>query len=270
MWIAFLFFSIASAQPNPAFECLKQFVDTYDASSGYSAKIKKTEYEFGDPLTENIEVTEKNKTEVAVKFLDTGSSGIRNNGMSVTYKGGDNVQIALGHSHGLGFILNGLADALTSKTKSLTDPIVLQTEIFTINRAGFGYFARTLKNKLDPMRTGKMGRLKKTGEGCQISFQHDGSQPQTVLLKKTDSVFPLEDQFGTLAYVIYKENEDKFKNYEAFFHRKEDVNLKIEPNFTDWKMTLDENHLPKVIDLLYAGKSIGHYEFYDVHLEAGK
>lgn len=270
MWIAFLFFSTAAAQSNPAHECLKRFVGAYDASSGYSAKIKKTEYEFGDPLTENIEVTEKDKSEVTVKFLDQGSSGIRNNGMAVTYAGGDNVQIKLGHSRGFGFILNGLADALTAKSKSLIDPTVLQTEIFTINRAGFGYFARTLKDKLEPMRMGKMGRLEKTGDGCQLYFHHDGLHPQTVLLKRTDSVFPLEDKFGTLAYIIYKSNEDKFKNYESFFHRKEDMNLKIEPNFTDWKMTMDENNLPKTIELFYAGKMIGHYEFSDVRLKAAK
>lgn len=269
MWMAFLFLSVASAQTNSsAFDCLRQFIDTYNASSGYSTKIKKTEYEFGDPYTENIEVTEKNKHDVTVKFLDRGSSGIRNNGMTVAYKDGDKVSIELGHSHGLGFVLNGLADAFTSKTKDLTDPTVLQTEVFTVNRAGFGYFARILKGNLAPMREGKTGQLEQIGSGCQLAFHHDASHPQTVTLKKNDPVFPLEEKYGTLAYIIYKENQDKFKNFSGFFHRKEDMTLKVEPNFTDWKMTLDERHLPKIIDVFFAGKPIGHYEFSDIQLAA--
>jgi hypothetical protein len=264
MWLlATLISSLAtaSAVDSSAIRCLEKFVSQYESSSGYTTKMKKTEFEFGSALTENIEITERKGQSTQLKFIDAGKSGIRNNGMTVSHSGGKQVRIEFGHSKGMGIFLNALAETFTIKSRDLYNSDVTEKQIFTVDRSGFGYLAKVLRKNLEGLRQGRMGDLSDSGK-CSIRFSRK-EEAEQFQLSKDSNIQEIEENYGTLAYLIYKDNAEKFKSFDSFLNSKQNVPIRISKHFSDFILQLDRNFSPSHFELIFKGKTIGSYDFKD-------
>lgn len=267
MWFTEILISLsivhgASAESLPALQCLRDFTQRYAQGPSYFTKLKKTEFDFSpSPMVENLEITERAKTEIDLKFVDKGKSGIRNNGMTVHYKSGDEVEIELGKSRGFGFLLNGLAETFAKKKMKLYSADVIERQIFTVNRAGFGYLARLIQMRLPEFEKGALGQLSNEGAGCHVQFKHDPKLDETIELDPQRAIPEIEQKYGTLAYLIYKMNRDLFPKFESLFERKKPMTIQISPAFADFNLDLDAAHLPTKFELFFGGQILGRYEF---------
>jgi hypothetical protein len=250
-----------------ALNCIQDFVKKYDLSTYYSANLKKTEFDFGGtPLTENLKITEYNKKKIVISFMDKGLTGIKNNGMTVTYQSGETVDIQLGKPRGIGFLAHGAATFIKGRTLNLFSTDMLRNQVFTVNRAGFGYLARVLKKRLPDLQTGKLGTLSLNGSKCTIHFQHDPKQVTTLELSPEDSIRSIEERYGTLAYFIFKDNKNSLKRFFNLFHRDHSLRLKIHHSFTDFDLVLNDEKLPSLVELFWDGRPVGRYEFSDIEM----
>jgi hypothetical protein len=150
--------SLASGTTEAA-DMVEKFISRYDRIKRYETVIQKKEWDpDGNSLhNEKINLSHEKPNKTIVKYLDKGYSGIRNNGMTITYGGGQDVYIQLGSANVFGLLTHGVASLVVPDKLSLFDSKVLDDEIITINRGGIGYFCFTLKKFLSQIKSAKKG-----------------------------------------------------------------------------------------------------------------
>ncbi|MGK5090277.1 hypothetical protein WDW86_22235 [Bdellovibrionota bacterium FG-2] len=138
----------AQTQPE-AMTCVENFLKEYATIQSYSSIIKQHEYKDGELRNEHTLQVEHTKPEyIHVKYLDKGSTGIKNNDMEATYSGGETMGVKFGYSSGLGFFVNGPAKLVIGNSMSVTNPQVLADEYFTMNRMPLTYLAHIIQTSL--------------------------------------------------------------------------------------------------------------------------
>lgn len=249
--------------------CMSRFIARYAKLTEYSTRVRKVDTLTSDtPNEEIIELKHKKPNETTFKFLNEGNTGIRNNGMTVQYTGGDKLKVALGEARGLGFFINGPAQKMVSGGVSLTDSKVLENEVFTINRAGFGYLADSIQRRLARMNESFNQALTLRGDDCSISYRKHTDEVHTVTLKPKDSVFKLEERFATLAYQIFRNNPSQFSSFEDLFSRDGDVEIRVPEYFLDFDLDLDpETNLPSRLAIYIDGRIAQELFFEDVKFQ---
>ena len=258
-------FSLAASSPE-ALQCITDFTKKFDEmSGGYRATMLKTEYiNSAKGVTHKIEIRDSKK-EIILKFLDEAYSGIKNNGMTIRYDSTALLKIKFGHSAGLGFLMNGAARLFAAKEIALTDSQALKGEVFTVNRAGLSYLAATLKKNLLQFQNGELGDLTLIEAPCKVRYKLHEAPVQIVDLKVGDSIFDIEEKFSTLAFILFKENEDQFKQFDLLFNRKKEIKMKISAGFTPFEIDIDPvKKMPTRFVLFLKDKIIGEYKFSDI------
>jgi hypothetical protein len=269
-------FAQASSDPR-AVQCVEDFLSHYRNLKSYQTRLIKNEWnEKGKALhSEKIGLTFSKPHEVEFKYLNEGNTGIRNNGMTVAYKNGDEVSIRLGSTAGLGFLVKGVASLIVGDHTSLYDSKVLEDEIFTLNRAGFDFLAFALDKHLPAIKTSEKGGVKmingeKADAGCTIKYTPEVEGEEIVDLKPEDSVRAIEEKYGTLAYLIYRKNTDEFDSLRDLFVRDKETKIHVPKSFMEFDLTLDPvTKLPTHFVLYNDGKKIGDYGFQDTQLTFG-
>lgn len=135
--------------------------------------------------------------------------------------------------------------------------------MITFNRAGLTFFQQTLKKMLPQIALAtKPGMTLEPGAYCHVDYTPITDEQVVVNLKPEDSVPALEEEYGTLAYFIYRDNSDKFKNFEDLFSRSEPVSIKIKKGFTHFKVYFDpETQLVSQLSFFYDGKLLAQYNY---------
>lgn len=269
---AALFPLLSSAASDPrALKCVEDFVDSYSKVGSYRTTMIKREFGLGGDLLhdEKIGLEFEKPRRVVFRYLNEGITGIRNNGMTVGYTSGEEVEVKLGKPEGLGLFVNGVASLAVGGRMSLFDSKVLDDEVFTLNRAGFDYLAYALGKHLPTLRTSELGGISFAGEQnpsepCRVRYVPHLSGEETIDLRPGESVFPVEERFATLAYVIYFRNRDKLASFRDLFVRKEPLKLKVPRAFTEFDMEIDrKTKLPLRFVMRFDGKVAGEYDFQD-------
>jgi len=262
---------IARAASDPeAIRCVEDFLSHYRNVQEYRTTLFKREFDLkGKTLhEEKIALTFKKDDEkpgqVTFEYLNQGTTGIRNNGMTVKYREGEQVELKLGKAKGLGAVVNGVASLAVNDRMSLFDPQMLQDEVFTLNRAGFDFLAFALRKHLPTLKTASKGGIRKVGDGCALKYEPHLDGEETVVLQPGQSIREIEERYVTLAYLIYQNNRDQFKSFQEVFTRTKPVTVKIPRGFMEFDLTLQEStKLPDEFNLFFRGKQIGAYGFGD-------
>jgi hypothetical protein len=85
-------------------------------------------------------------------------------------------------------------------------------------------------------------------------------------VEPNDSIFDLEERYGTLAYAIFL-NNPHFHSFRNLFVRKNKTTIKIPYSFLSFELSLDmTTKLPKKFTLYHGGKMIVDYEFSDTQV----
>lgn len=250
-----------------AVDCMHRFVANYSRVDGYSARVRRIKYVASDtPAEEVLDLKHRKPNELVFQFVNRGISGIRNNGMKVEYRGGAQLKVKLGQPAGLFAALAQVPlEALLGEGLSLTNPKVLEGEIFTLNRAGFGYLAEAMKSRLakgsDPAASG----LSLRSRSCAISYRKHTDEAHRVVLKPSDSVFELEERFATLSYLIFKYNPSSFSRFEDLFAREKVADITVPEWFFDFDLDLNPaTDLPSRFAIYIDGKMAEEIFFDDV------
>lgn len=269
---------------GPSQACVQRFLKAYSGLTSYETRMHKREWDGKGSLThdELIALTFTKPANVRFEYLNRGSTGIRNNGMVIRLAGdrSSKVDIQLGKPDAWGFLAKAAASLVVPSQTSLYDPLVVNSEIFTLNRAGFGFLATALSHQLEGIRLAKSGGLTYSGSdslsltraaalrpeavlpGCEIRYTPHAKGVHEVLVVPTDSIAALEDRYGVLAYFIYLENQDRFSAFADLFARKQEMKLKIPRAFTEFVLELeDSTALPKRVALFWRDQLIGDYQF---------
>lgn len=254
---------VLAASDAKAIACAEGFVSKYNSLKGYQTVMTKREYSKGKIINdEMIGLTEIKPSKIIFEYLNRGSTGIKNNGMTVSYSGTEKLSLELGKTHGLGFLANGAASIVLGKSIDLTGKRTLDGEIFTINRAGFGYLAKALQYHLPDLKTTKMGGLTLDGPDCSLRYSADKQTLQNVDITPESNLFDLEEKHGTLAYMLFWENRDHFNSFFDLFHRKSSMEIRIPEWFFDFHLTIDtKTNLPVEFILYIDQTKAGEYLF---------
>jgi hypothetical protein len=260
--------SWAASDPG-ATQCIEKFLEANRKTSDYQAHLVKKEWDPQGGLLhdDQIEITvARTKKYVQLKYLNSGDSGVRNNGMKVEYSGTEKLKVKLGSANVLGFLKHSAASALIGDSISIFDSQALDGEIFTINRTGFDFLALILSKNLESAKTSSEGGFKLVTPGtCQVRYLPHISGKKTVSLQPADSIFDLEEKLGTLGYIILQENKDQFGSLRDVFVRQKPVQISVPASFYEVQFDLNaETDLLDRFQIFQAGQKIGDYQFSDV------
>lgn len=260
MWLALLL-SFSHAQSNPeAIKCVEKFLNKMNSIKGYSLVVEKKELYDEEWLEEKVGLRAEGPKHIEYTFLAKGSTGIKNNGMKLTYDGTDTLQILWGEATGFGVLASEAAKAVTGNTLPMTGDTALKGELFTLNRAGLYHIAECLQHHWKTLKAAKSGGLSTT-EGCHIKYTPPEIKYSHVMLKKDDRVQDLEDKYGTYAYVIRQANAEIFDDMIALFNRDKDYDVRVPEFLMPFEMTLGPDDLPQKFTVYMEGHKIGEYTF---------
>ncbi len=268
LFFSFLSDSRAASDPS-AIVCIEKFIEANRKLPDYEAVLLKKEWDIqGRELhDEKIEVTvSRSKNRVQMKYMNSGATGIRNNGMKVEYSGSEKLKIKLGSTNVLGFFANSAASALIGDSMSIFDARALEGEVFTINRTGFDFLAWILSKSLESVKSSSEGGFSLGAPGtCKVKYIPHLSGKTQVTLQPSDSIFELEHQLGTLAYIIFQENRDQFDSLRDVFVRKKPVKISVPKSF--YEVHFEFNATTSLLDhfqIFQEGHVIGDYYFSSV------
>ena len=267
--------SFASQTPAPPlstqdslFQCFEGFIHTYQGLSSYQGILQKKEWKTNGDLVhhEKIEVSFKKPSSLQLKYLNEGSSGIRNNGMTVEYNGGKTVKINLGKPKFFGALSNGVASLIVGGDLSLFDPKVLDDEIFTVNHGGFGYLVEAMKKVGSEIKSNPdfkfVGNL--TLDQCTVEYPLQSKTNAFLDLKPEDSIFKIEEANRTLAYFIYDANRDQFSSFTDLFVRNKPMRVRFPHQQVTLTLILNrKTRLPEKITLRQNDSLIAEYQYSD-------
>lgn len=254
------------------FQCFEGFINTYQSLSSYQGILQKKEWKINGDLVhdEKIEVSFKKPSSLKLKYLNEGSSGIRNNGMTVEYEGGKTVKIHLGKPKLFGALSHGVASLIVGGDLSLFDPKVLDDEIFTVNHGGFGYLVEAMKKVGAEIKSNPEFRFvgEMTPDQCSVEYPLQSKTNVFLDLKPEDSIFKIEEANRTLAYFIYDANRDQFSSFRDLFVRSKPMRVR----FPDQQVTLNlvlnrKTRLPEKISLRQNDSLIAEYQYREFAIE---
>ncbi len=258
--------NVYAASDPLAIQCAEKFREASKKMSDYKVNILKREWDLKGDLVhdEKLEaIVSRPKRLVQLKYMNSGATGIRNNGMTVTYTGVEKLKIELGSVRGFGFIAHGAAAAVIGDSMSMFDSMVLEDEIFTINRTGFDFLSMILGKGIEAARTSTEGGFSiKTPGTCEIKYSpHIQGQVQ-VTLQPSESLFDLEEKYGTMAYILFQENRSKFDSLRELFVRKKPVEISIPKSFYETHMKFNPTtFLLDEFQMFQNGRRIADYVF---------
>ncbi len=239
--------AVAASDPK-ALQCIRDFNSEVQQIKAYEAKILKRELQSTGRYAETqVHIRQSRDGQTTVTFLDEGQTGIKNNGMKVTFDGSPYLGIQLGKPKYLGRIPHAVAQVVVGEKLRITSPYVLDGEYFTVNRAGYFPLQRVLNTQLPSLETAREGGITSL-EGCNLRYQQHTKEISKETVTEKNSIFNIEDQFGTLAFFLLEANKDRFKNLTELFERAEGKEISVPKWFFDFELTFDPmTHLPKVL-----------------------
>ena len=256
---------------SDAVKCVENFLNAFEKVQTYKTVMHKVEY--GDKKRiihdETVEVVSKKLQRfVSYTYLNEGSTGIRNNGMRLEYNGDSKLKINFGNAHGLGNLVHGPAVALIGDHIQIDHELVLEDELFTINRAGFGVLASIIRKNLNALKKSEKGGVQSITPGsCSLRYTKHTDESEEITISPTDSIFDLEDRMGTFAYMIFFENRFELARIYNLFHRKEPMKLTVPHWFLDFEVDFDKTtKMPTRFTLYRDGEKLGDYRFTDTVL----
>jgi len=269
-WVLPIQAHAASLSEPQAIQCLENFISRYQPLSGYKTTVTKKEWNEKGEVSRNekMEITNKKNNQIRIKYIDEGSTGIRNNGMTVTYSGGQEAEITLGEANFFGSFARNAAALIIGDKMNILHPKMIEDEILTLNRAGFDFLSQLIKRHLPYAREAKTGGVTLAdGKACQVRYKPYAEGSDAVTLEPSQSIFDLEEKYGTLAYFIYRSNRAQFDSFADLFDRKKSVTISIPRGFSELDLDLDPvNYLPTKMVLKFNSKDVGSYSFENTEL----
>ena len=235
----------------------------------YKAQLLKREYSDQSRFSENkLEIEQHRDGKTLLKYIDKGSTGIRNNGMTIKYSGGKWFQVDLGEASGLGVLVRAAASIALKGDIYIGSPQVLRDELFTVNQAGLFPLARILRRQLPSLIDANTGGITAVGTGCNLSYSKHTDEVTTIDLERGSDFPEIEDKYGTLGFFVYTHNKDKLSSLSDLFNRTHPIKIKIPHWFFDWKMSLDPSTmLPSTITFYDGASIISSYEYSDIQAQ---
>lgn len=259
--------SVAHAGADPvSAQCIEQYVAATKALTHYSTVIAKKEWDLKGGLVhdEKLQATiSRPKNYVQLKYLNSGDTGIRNNGMKVEYNGSETLKIKLGSTNFLGFFAHTAASAVIGDSMNMFDSKALEDEIFTINRTGFDFLAMILDKGLHSVKGSADGGFSLVEPGtCHLKYLPHHTGKWEVNIQPTDSIFDLEEKYATVAYIIFQSNKTQFSSLRDVFVRKKPMKVSIPIGFFETDVVFNPtNHLADQFRIYQDGRLIGEYHF---------
>lgn len=249
------------AQSSPeAIECVEKFIAKVASVKGYSLHLQKRELYEGAWLEEPIELWTEDQV-IKYKFVADGSTGIKNNGMTLVYNGTETLSVIWGEPTFLGALANKAAKSVVGDTLPLADEMTLKGEIFTLNRAGYRHMAAALKYHMPSLKEAKQGGLKTDG-GCKIKHTPPTLDYITIKLKDGMKIQDIEDKYGTFAYHIRVANSEKFPTLLELFKHKGEHEIRIPQFFPAFELNINsETGFPEKLVIYHDGQKIADYDF---------
>jgi hypothetical protein len=257
----FLFSTVVNA--NTSIGCLDDFFTKYEKLKGYKVQMQKNENFHLASVSNNelIEVEHVKNEFLNYKYLSDGKTGIKNNGMVVTYRGTPKLQVKYGKPSFIGHFANFIARNLY-KSFDIYDPQVLKNEIFSVNRAGFDFIYLALKYHYDGLKSAKSGGLiLATNDSCELKYSPHNDRIDDVEINDKMTVSQLEEMYGIPGIFIYLYNTEKFSSYIDFYQLKNIKKLKIPRYFMPFRLVLDHEGYPQLFEIQFADKIIAEYRF---------
>ncbi len=224
----------------------------------------KKEYVTSDVgVTQNIELSEDRGPHIILKYLDRGTTGVKSNGMTVTFDGSDQLKIKYGRRRGFGFLVP--VEWIGGDHLAIDDAKVVDDEIFTVNRAGFGFLIQSMAEHLPLYQKGLRGDLSLVKSPCFIHYEPHQVPDDIVTVEPSTSMFDLEKKYGTISYLIYLANRSQFSHFHELFRRKKLMTLKIPQNFAAFDLDIDsDTHLPSRFAIYWQKRLLGEYQFSEI------
>jgi len=267
-----LLFSINlfAANPTPK-ECILKMGEAFNSLAQYSTVLNREIWVDGVyKKNRKVQIEYMRGNSTLITYLDKGSTGIKNNGMTVFWKhGSKEFELTIGESSGLGAIVGGIASAAANGMYSITGKDALKGEFITINRGGIGFLSEALSKRVKGLKPNDDGGLSvwKKDEYCSIKYRKHTDIVSEITLKKDQDVFQIEEDYGTLSYQIFLHNRDKFPTFLEFFNRKKDMKVKIPHWFFNMDFVLDpKTNLIKDLTLYHGEQILGRYYFREMEV----
>lgn len=266
-----MLFTYTQAKANTQkFDCLAASIDKIKKLNEYTVRMRKIEYFGSQRIDEEILVYE-NKTAGlrTLEFINQGSTGIKNNGMKLSYNVNDNfISIKYGKSFGLGVFASPFIKILGKTKTHLYDADVVDKQIFTLNRAGLSFLYKVLENKFIRLKNEEIGKFDETisPEKCSYEFRKKHKEPITETVSKDNTLTQIEEKYGTLAYLLYLENSKEIKTFHEFLGS-ENIKIFVTDHFTNFNLVIDNvTKLPLEFTLFHNDDVIGKYQFEDINV----
>jgi hypothetical protein len=252
---------------SAALHCLNRFSQRMNETTSYETTIEKREKGTdGTWRTDRIHLTEAKRGEhVEIVYLNEGSTGIKSNGMKVTYKAGEDLAIVYGTSKGFGGIFGSIAKSAAPKSIKLTDGLAVNEEIFTINRAGFRFMSQMILKGVQSSAGTLEGQ--ESNNECLLKWTPTQADYQEIQISDGESIWKLEETYSTLASLIQRKNKDLFPKLSDLFRVRGTKKILVPKSLTAFTTKLDlATDLPKSFQLYWEGDLVGEYVFKDTKI----
>ncbi len=254
---------LCQSQPA-AITCIENFLTAFGRITSYSGTLNKVEYTFSgqERRRDLLEIYQETPLYTRVTYLTQGSTGIKNNGMIAEYDGSNLLKVKLGKSSGLGFLVNIPASLVVGNTLPIDGTHAMEDEYFTLNRAGLIPLAAILRTQLPSLKTTTQGGVTVNPGTCKVHYTKHSNEIVSRTLQSKDSIFDLENEFGTLAFLILQFNKGQFSDLYDLFHRKKTHEIKIPKWFFDFDLEFDSaTHLPTEIVFYLNSRALARYGY---------
>lgn len=245
--------------------CLTDFLDTYKKVKSYKTNMKKTENfpELGVSNSDNIQVTHTKGESLEYKFKTPGTTGIKNNGMVITYTGKKEIKIKPGKGKNIGGVVSFFANNFFPSEIGLYDRLAIKNELFTVDRAGFDFISHSLKSYLKKNGRKTFSETVKNGK-CVISYHPVNLDNINYSLKKGTDLRAVENKFGYPAFYLFYKNLNKYSSFGSFLSPNYDGDIKIPNSFFPFELIIDlKTKLPTKFEIYNNKSTIGRYDFKD-------
>ncbi|MBX9765690.1 MAG: hypothetical protein K2X47_00340 [Bdellovibrionales bacterium] len=263
--------SLADSKPEPSgapFRCVERFSKRMAETVSYQTTISKREKgPSGSWKSDRIRLTDSDRGKsIEIVYLNEGSTGIKDNGMKVSYTAGQDLAIVYGESKGIGGIFGSLAKTAAPKTLKLTDSLSVNDEIFTINRAGFRFMSQLILKGIQTSE-GKLEGTDAANNECVLKWTPASREYQQIQVSEGQDIWLLEEQYSTLASLIQRKNSDLFSKTSDVFRIRGTKKILVPKSFTGFTATIDLGlDLPKSFQLFWEGEMIGDYQFLETKI----
>lgn len=250
-------------------QCVQRFSQKMEKIISYETTIAKRERSAsGTWKSDRIRLTESDRgSRIQIVYLNEGSTGIKNNGMKVSYTSGQDLKIVYGESKGLGGVFGSIAKSAAPETLGLTDGLSVNDEIFTINRAGFRFMSQLIRKGIQNSE-GKLEGSELSNE-CALEWTPKTVDYQSIQVSEGQDIWLLEETYHTLASLIQRKNSDLFSKTSDVFRIRGTKKILVPRSFTGFKTKLDlTQDLPKSFQLFWEGQLIGDYQFSETKILA--